>query len=420
MNEPPDEFDWLNAFYRDLEGCEEDDELGVDVDASPVIQLVDQLLAELVSCEASSLHLLPQADGSVAARLRVSGVLVPSRHHPLASSLRLPLTARLKIVAHLDIAERQRPQRGLLRFGKRREPLRVTITPTRHGELLVLEFLRAGQAPETLAQLGLQPEDLALVQRGLRSSPGLVLACGPRGSGRRTFLWACLRALHGPRRAAMSLDYGSLQELEGVAQVELRRETGFDLADALRQQLHRDHDVLLLCQLDSLECTQLAVQAALDGHWVLARHNTSDAVASIFRLLDMGIEPCFVADSLRLVVACRLLRRLCAACREETTAEPDYERWCPGFLAAYPSAVHRRLCRPAGCEGCGGSGLKGVLPIFESLSLDANQRRLLAMSPYNQADSLRAGLRSLRASALLLAQQGLTSLDEVLGKTPGP
>lgn len=420
MNEPPDEFDWLNAFYRDLEGCEDEDELGVDVDASPVIRLVDELLAELIARDARTLHLLPQPDGGVSARLRISGSLVPSQHHPLPKGLRLPLSARLKILAHLDIAERRRPQRGLLRFGRQREPFRLTITPTRHGELLVVERMRAAQAPETLDRLGLQPEDLALVQRGLHATPGLVLACGPRGSGRRSFLWACLRALHGPRRAAMCLDYGSPRELEGVAQVELRRETGFDLADALRQGLHRDQDVVLLGQLDSLECTRLAVQAALDGHWVLARQSTPDAGAGVFRLLDMGIEPCFVADSLRLVVACRLLRRLCAACREETSAEPDYERWCPGFLAAYPGAALRRLCRPVGCASCLGSGLQGVLPIFECLTLDPAQRRLLAMSPYGHADSLRATVRSLRSSALLLAQQGLTSLDEVLGKTPGP
>lgn len=378
-----------------------------------VVEFVDSVLGQAIRDHSSDVHFEP-FEGDFRIRCRVDGVLREVAAPPLD---RVPaVISRLKVLASLNIAERRRPQDGRIRFplGDRSVDLRISTLPTQAGESVVLRVLDQTTAPETLADLGLPGRVEEEVREIVHRPQGLLLVTGPTGSGKTTTLYGCLRIINSPALKILTAEDPVEYEIEGITQLAVNPAIGLTFASTLRSFLRQDPDVLMIGEIRDLETAGIAVQATLTGHRVLSTLHTNDAVGAVTRLIDMGVEPFLLGATLEAVLAQRLVRRICPACREETDAPaPVPAELAPGS----ETLAGRRIFRGRGCGACHGTGYKGRVGIFEWLKITEPMRELiLARAPAAEMQRLAAqqGMETLRAAGLRCIFGGLTTVDEVV------
>ena len=392
------------------------DDLLVGADAqAPVIRMINALLLQAVRERASDLHFEPYDERAVV-RFRIDGVLSDVLEPPRA--LHAAIVSRLKIMANLDIAEKRVPQDGriALKLGDRSVDVRVSTLPTGPGERVVLRLLDKQEARLDLALLGMAPDTLAHVDALIREPHGIVLVTGPTGSGKTTTLYAALSRLPRGSVNMMTVEDPIEYALDGVAQTQVNPRVDLTFARALRAILRQDPDVVMIGEIRDLETAQIAVQASLTGHLVLATLHTNDAASAVTRLADMGVEPYLLSSSLLGVLAQRLVRTLCPHCRR--SAPPTQpER---ALVASMGIDVPATLYVPVGCDSCNHTGYRGRTGLYELLPVDETTRRLIHDGAGEIAlrdAARRAGQRSLRADGARWLASGLTSLAELVRVT---
>ncbi len=382
---------------------------------APVIRMINALLLQALRERASDLHFEPYEARSVV-RFRVDGALRDVIEPPRA--LHAALVSRLKIMASLDIAEKRLPQDGRisLRLGDKQVDVRVSTLPTGSGERVVLRLLDKESARLDLTALGMADDTREAIDRLIREPHGIVLVTGPTGSGKTTTLYAALSRL--PRGAVnmMTVEDPIEYGLDGVAQTQVNPRIEFDFARALRAILRQDPDVIMIGEIRDLETAQIAVQASLTGHLVLATLHTNDAASAVTRLADMGVEPYLLASSLLGVVAQRLVRTLCPVCRVAQAPAPAEA----ALLGGLGLPATQSVGSAPGCDACGGSGFRGRTGVYELLPVDEVIRRII----HDGADELalreaavRAGMRVLRRDGARWIAAGATSLPELVRVT---
>lgn len=380
-------------------------------DDAPVIRLINGVIAEAVRTGASDIHLEP-FESALIVRMRVDGVL----REALTLSPRITplLVSRIKVMARLDIAEKRVPQDGRipLALGGKTLDVRVSTLPSRAGERVVLRILDKDQAGLSLEQLGMAPDALEAFRAALKEPNGIILVTGPTGSGKTTSLYAGLSLLNDATRNILTVEDPVEYAIDGIGQTQVNTKVGMTFAAGLRAILRQDPDVVMVGEIRDVETAGIAVQASLTGHLVLSTVHTNDAVGAITRLRDMGIEPFLLASTLRLIVAQRLVRRLCGECR---TAEPADK------ATARLAGVKKGdiVWRPHGCPHCQNTGYVGRVGLYETIRVDDRVRRLIASEAGEEAIAAAAfetsGTLSQRARDLVLS--GVTSVEEAVRVT---
>jgi general secretion pathway protein E len=379
---------------------------------APVIRMINALLLQAVRERASDIHFEPYETRSVV-RFRVDGVLRDVLQPPRA--LHGALVSRVKIMASLDIAEKRLPQDGRLglKLGDKQVDVRVSTLPTGPGERVVLRLLDKDSAQLDLTALGMSEATLAAVDRLIREPHGIVLVTGPTGSGKTTTLYAALSRLPRGTLNMMTVEDPVEYALDGVGQTQVNPKIELDFARALRAILRQDPDIIMIGEIRDLETAQIAVQASLTGHLVLATLHTNDAASAMTRLADMGVEPYLLASSLLGVLAQRLVRRLCPACRTRVAPTAGEAQLLSG-LGLPPTLP---LFAPAGCIECNDTGYRGRSGVYELIVVDDAIRRLIhdrAPEHALRAAAAQAGTTSLRRDGARWLVDGTTSLAELV------
>jgi len=391
-------------------------------DDAPVIRMVNALLMQAVRERASDIHIEPFAQRSVV-RLRRDGLLADIAEPP--RGVHEAMVSRIKIMAQLDIAERRLPQDGRigLKLGERSIDVRVSTVPTAHGERIVLRILEKDASRLRLSALGMTQE-MQLEFAGLLARPhGLLLVCGPTGSGKTTTLYAALAGLDVKRLNIVTVEDPVEYDLPGIGQIPVNARIDLTFARALRSILRQDPDVVMIGEIRDLETAQIAIQASLTGHLVLATLHTNDAVAAVTRLVDMGVERYLLASSLIGALSQRLVRCLCPVCRQAqpiTDAERALLAGGGGAAAIHDAALPDRLWTAPGCPACRGLGYQERKGIYELMPASDALKQGIHEGAGEQAlrrIARSAGMGSLRSDALRYLAAGETSLDEVLRVT---
>jgi type IV pilus assembly protein PilB len=392
-------------------------ELGVEAapDEAPVVRLVTSLLQRAVGEGASDIHIEPQAQ-ELTVRLRVDGVLREFMSVP--PKLQASVLARLKILANLNIAEKRIPQDGRfsVRLGGTKVDLRVATLPTIFGEEIVLRLLDTSSLRSTLKDLGFSAHDFDRYREVYERPYGTILVTGPTGSGKSTSLYSTLNELNTPGRKIITIEDPVEYRMRGINQIQVDPRVGLTFASGLRSILRSDPDVVMVGEIRDPETAKTAVEAALTGHLVLATLHTNDAPSAVTRLTEMGVEPFLTATAVDCVIAQRLARRLCEACKrpaelaEAVLSEINF----PYHLFG---EVEQRFCRSVGCDRCGGSGYRGRVGLYE-LMVVTDELRDLVLRRASTADvsrvAQREGMVRLREDGLIKAAQGITTVEEVL------
>ncbi len=384
-------------------------------DELDAVAVLDHLVRRAASIGASDIHLEPKRD-IIRVRFRIDGVLVNQGTLPL--DLAPPLTTRVKVLARMDMTERRLPQDGQFSLempGSGLVHLRASTFPAIHGETLVMRVL-LGHSLIPLEKLGLEEESLDRITRLATSPSGLIIVCGPTGSGKTSTLYSLLKVMNTAELSVVTLEDPIEVELNDITQGQTNVRQGFTFAAGLRAILRQDPDVILVGEMRDAETAQIALQASLTGHLVLSTLHTSDAVETVTRLVDLGVEPWIVANSLLAVIGQRLVRVLCEACAEK--------RPLPGEITdeegkvLLPAGVE--LKHPKGCPRCHQTGYRGRSGVFEVLEVDDDLRDLIKVRATKRAyrDQVRKlDMVPLREAALRRARAGVTSLEEVLRVT---
>jgi general secretion pathway protein E len=381
-------------------------------DDAPIIRLINALFTQAVNERVSDIHVEPYEKHS-SVRYRRDGILcdVAQPHRALHAAM----VSRIKIMANMDIAEKRLPQDGriALRIGGRAIDVRVSAIPTTHGERLVLRLLDKDGGNLRLEALGMPPDTRARFADLLAAPHGIVLVTGPTGSGKTTTLYAALQTLDRTTRNIITVEDPVEYDLPGVGQIQVNARIDLGFARALRSILRQDPDVVMIGEIRDLDTAQIAVQASLTGHLVLATLHTNDAASAITRLVDLGVESFLLASCLRGVLAQRLVRRLCPACQRSSAAN-DADRAVLG--ASCPST----MWSAPGCQSCGQTGYEGRTGIFELLVADETHARLIHDRAADSDLRLHAranGARSLRDDGLRYLADGITSPEELIRVT---
>ena len=385
----------LGRLMQDLPAVEDLLEAAND---APIIRMLNALLTQAAKDGASDIHIEPYERNS-SVRFRVDGtlreVVQPNR------ALHAALISRLKIMAELDIAEKRLPQDGRisLRIGGRAIDVRVSTLPSAHGERAVLRLLDKGDSKFTLESLGMSGDVLSSFNKLVQQPHGIVLVTGPTGSGKTTTLYAALQTLETSTTNVLTVEDPIEYELAGIGQTQVNPKIDLDFAKALRAILRQDPDVIMIGEIRDFETAQIAIQASLTGHLVLATLHTNDAPSAVTRLTDMGVEPFLLSSSLLGVLAQRLVRKLCPHCKRVDA---------------------RGRYHPVGCAECSTTGYKGRTGVYEMMTADDKVRSLI----HNRAAESQlfvaaeaAGLRSMREDGERLVEEGVTSAEEVMRVT---
>ncbi|MBK8915903.1 MAG: Flp pilus assembly complex ATPase component TadA [Phycisphaerales bacterium] len=394
------------------------DELKELAESSPVKKLINLVLLQAIRDKASDIHFEPFED-EFKMRYRIDGVLFDMVPPP--KYVALAIASRVKVMAHLDIAERRLPQDGRIELLVQRRPvdLRVSILPTMFGESVVLRVLDRSQVNLDLEQIGLREDDLAIVRQLNEKPHGIVVVTGPTGSGKTTTLYSCLRELNSTETKILTSEDPVEYDIDGLVQCQVRPDIGLTFARCLRSFLRQDPDVILVGEVRDLETAQIAVQASLTGHLVFTTLHTNDAPSSIARLLDLGLEPFLVTATLEAVVAQRLIRKICTSCKEEYS--PTEQQLME--LGLRPEDVRGRVFYYGrGCDYCQNTGYKGRLAIFEIMVMDDDLREMVINSASTgllRQESRKRGMRTLRESGMMAIFDGITTIEEVVRETLG-
>ena len=383
----------------------------------PIVRLVNMVLTDAVKAGASDIHIEPQ-EKIVLVRYRVDGTLQDALKIP--KHLQPNTLSRFKIIAGMDIAEHRKPQdgRSRLRIDDRRIDLRVSTLPTQFGEKVVIRLLDSAKGLVELDQLGLTADRLQLFQRLLSSPQGMILVTGPTGSGKTSMLYSALNWLKSPTKNIITLEDPIEFKITGLNQVQINTRTGMTFAAGLRSILRQDPNIVLVGEIRDQETASIALDAAQTGHLLLSTLHTNDAVATITRLLDLGIEPFKVASSVIGILSQRLVRQVCPACAVEREPPPETVEKAGG-RGRLPVGAHWKA--GAGCEACQQTGYKGRLAIHELLHVTEPIRELISgrVADHVIRDAVRrAGMRTMMEDGIAKAAQGLTTLEEVVRVVP--
>ena len=399
---------------------QEDDDQDIDLseaagDAS-IIKFVNQVLAEAIKARATDVHFEP-FEKELVVRYRIDGVLQQAQIPAEVKRFQPAIVSRLKILSHLDIAEKRLPQDGRIRLkihGKEID-IRVSVIPMLFGEAVVLRLLDRNNALLGLPQLGIAKDDLARIDEVLELPHGIVLVTGPTGSGKTTTLYAALSRINNTDRKIVTIEDPIEYQLHGVNQIQVASRAGLTFAKGLRAILRHDPDVILIGEIRDGETAQIAVQASLTGHMVFSTLHTNDAPSALTRLVDMGVEPYLVASSLEAVLAQRLVRVICPHCKQAYQVK---ER--AAVSEKLGVELPGELWRGEGCKHCQGTGFKGRTVICEMMHVGEGVRRLIldnASASEVRAVAERSGLRSLREDGFRHVLDGHTTIEEVLRVT---
>jgi general secretion pathway protein E len=383
---------------------------------APVIRMVNQIIGRVTDLRASDIHLEPFDDG-LHVRYRVDGVIYTAE--VVAPQHSAAVNSRIKLMAHLDIAERRLPQDGRIktRVKGRELDLRVSTVPTVHGESVVMRVLDRSSVRYSLDSMGFSPENLAGFNHLLARPHGILLITGPTGSGKTTTLYTALSKLDASAHKIITVEEPVEYQLEGINQIQVHQQIGLSFANALRSILRQDPDIIMIGEMRDGETAQIAVQSALTGHLVLSTLHTNTAAGAIVRLQDMGVEPYLITSSVNGVLSQRLVRRLCDQCKQ--AYEPAAaERRSTGLDRLGLQTPH--LYKAVGCEQCRQTGYSGRCGIHELLVLDDPMRRAIldgldASTLHNKATA--SGMRTMYEDGLRKVAAGITSLEELLRVT---
>jgi type IV pilus assembly protein PilB len=381
-----------------------------------VVTFVNRLLAEAFIKKASDIHVEPY-EKIFRVRFRIDGNLVEVATPP--KSMMASVLSRLKIMSQMDISEKRKPQDGRIKLLIGGSPIdyRVSSLPTLFGEKIVLRLLDSSNLQLDMTKLGFESKQLEVFKEGIHRPFGMCLVTGPTGSGKTTTLYSAIADLNTPDNNISTAEDPVEFNLEGINQVNVRKEVGLTFASALKAFLRQDPDIIMVGEIRDLEVGEIAVEAALTGHLVLSTLHTNDAPSTVTRLLNMGIEPFLVVAALNVIVAQRLCRKICINCREERKASPDELIAC-GFAPA--SAEKIKVYQGKGCEICNNTGYKGRVAIYEVLQVTPKVRELIlrnASTDDIKRQAIRDGMKSLRMCALTKVAQGLTTLEEAVSNS---
>jgi type IV pilus assembly protein PilB len=383
---------------------------------TPAVRLFSGIVAAAAEKKASDIHVDPQASTTVV-RLRVDGILRDLMQIP--PQMQESLVSRIKILSNMDIAQRRTPQDGriMVRVGQYRLDLRVATLPTHYGEKVVVRLLDPRSAQISLTDLGLSPEQLAIVTETLANPQSMFLVTGPTGSGKTTTLYAALNLIRSRKVNVITVEDPIEYMIEGINQVQVHAAAGRTFAKCLRSILRQDPNVIMVGEIRDAETAEIALTAAQTGHMVLSTLHTNDSIAAIVRLLDLGVSPTLVASSMSAVIAQRLVRRLCE-CRDEVAITPQF---AARLSAAGFSDFENRMHVPVGCPKCDETGYKGRVGVFELLIFNDQIRSLIrSNAPPSEIRNVTrsSGFRSFQEEALEKVRAGLTSLEEIFRVIP--
>jgi type IV pilus assembly protein PilB len=405
----------------DLEVIEEkeEDQGPVQVaDDAPVVKLINGVLTDAVKRGASDIHIEP-FEFDIRIRYRIDGALQEVMKPPI--KLKAALTSRVKIMSSLNIAERRVPQDGRLklRMGKRVIDFRVSTLPVIWGEKIVMRILDKGNLTLDLSKFGFEPKAEADLMKNILNPYGMVLVTGPTGSGKTTTLYSALSRVNTMEVNIMTAEDPVEYNLAGVNQVLVRNEIGMTFAAALKAFLRQDPNIIMVGEIRDIETGGIAIKAALTGHLVLSTLHTNDAPSTITRMIDMGIEPFNVSSAVNLIVAQRLVRRICKDCKAEYNYSPEELK----ALAVEGKEFQGvSFFKGSGCDTCGGTGYKGRAGLYEVMSLSPELRRMIlrgASTAELQQMAVSEGMLTLRMDGIVKMKKGITTLEEVVKETAG-
>ncbi|MBI2888641.1 MAG: type II/IV secretion system protein [Candidatus Liptonbacteria bacterium] len=387
----------------------------------PVVAIVDNLLSFAIASRASDVHVEALEDETLV-RYRVDGILhevmaIPKAIHPA-------LLARIKLLAGLKIDEHFRPQDGRFRHRIINETVdvRVSVMPTYYGEKIEVRLLESAQKPLSIEELGFLPPYAAIVRSNLKKTYGMVLSCGPTGSGKTTTLYALINILNKPLVNIVTVEDPIEYNMRYVNQTQMNPQAGITFASGLRAILRQDPNVIMVGEIRDAETANISVQAALTGHLLLSSLHTNDAPTAIPRLFDLGVPPFLVASVLNVIVAQRLVRRICPTCIFSEGVKPEYTQIIENQFKELGNEkethVPKTIYRGRGCPACGNSGYKGRLGIFEVLEVTDRVKTIINDRNFDldmlRTEARKAGMRSMFEDGLEKAELALTTIDEVL------
>jgi len=416
----------LQEILKDMEGQGDDVEIVAEaedeaatqaqIDDAPVVKLINGLLTDAVRRGASDIHIEP-FEFEMRVRYRIDGALLEVMKPPL--KMKAALTSRIKILSQLNIAERRVPQDGRLKLkmGSRVIDFRVSVLPVLFGEKIVLRILDKGNLTLDLSKFGFEKKAEDDLMAAILNPYGMVLVTGPTGSGKTTTLYSALSRINTIESNIMTAEDPVEYNLMGINQVLVRNEIGLTFAAALKAFLRQDPNIIMIGEIRDLETGSIAIKAALTGHLVLSTLHTNDAPSTITRMIDMGIEPFNVASAVNLVVAQRLVRRICKDCAAPATYRPE-EIKSLGLTAE--EAKKMPFKKGTGCDSCSGTGYKGRAGLYEVMAMSPELRRMVlrgASVADIQATAVKEGMLTLRMDGLKKIERGVTTLEEVVKET---
>lgn len=391
-------------------------EMARESKTAPIVRMVDLILVEALKKRASDIHIEPEED-CLRVRYRIDGNLQEAFNLPKKSQN--PVLARIKIMSRLDITESRIPQDGRFKVKLQNKEIdfRVSILPVSFGGKVVLRALDKSNLSIGLEKLGFRPQPLAAFQQAIAQPYGMILVTGPTGSGKSTTLYSIINQLSTPERNIITIEDPVEYQIEGITQVQVKPEVGLTLANGLRSLLRQSPDIIMVGEIRDFETADTAIKASLTGQLVLSTLHTNDAVSTITRLVDMGVEPFLVASSLILVAAQRLCRRICSNCKEPYSVSTSALKEVGLEVGKDGPFFHGR-----GCKSCNNTGYSGRMGTLETLTIDNEIRKMII--DRSSVDEIKRyakdkGMKVLRENALEKFVDGMTTLEEVLRITAG-
>ena len=390
---------------------ENDDIYSEDINNSPIVQLVRSMIEQAVLQRASDIHIEPM-ERQLRVRYRIDGTLYEKATY--STKLLPAMSARIKIIGGMDITEKRKPQDGRITqvVNRMEYDIRVSIIPTVFGEKIVMRIASKNALTRDKAQLGLNEKDLKLFDHILKKPHGIILVTGPTGSGKSTTLYTALSELNTSQVNIITVEDPVEANLDGVNQIQVNPKANLTFASALRSILRQDPDIIMVGEIRDQETAQIAVQASITGHLVVSTLHTNSAASTITRLIDMGIDSYLIADSMVGVIAQRLVRRLCPACRKKRLATEEEKKILKGS-----AAEKTEVYEPVGCGRCDNTGYKGRIGVYEIMEVTPKLKTIISKGGdaddiKNQA--LKEGMYTLRMSATELVLDGTTSYSEMM------
>jgi len=414
-----DVFEEILKNNRAFETLEQDSALDITSDdpEASVVKFVNQIIREALTERATDIHVEP-LENDLRIRYRVDGILHEVAVPPQLRVLQSAIISRLKVMAHMDIAERRLPQDGRINLttGAGAIDVRVSTIPTVNGESISLRLL---SRTETLTfgidRLDMGAKQMAEMKKMISLPNGIILVTGPTGSGKSTSLYSFLSSINQPSRRIITVEEPVEYRLPGISQIDVKADIGLTFANGLRAILRQDPNIVMVGEIRDFETSEIAIRAAMTGHLVFSTLHTNDAVSGITRLLDMGIEPFLLASVVRCFLAQRLVRMICADCRTEATYDTDYLR--ENELVTPPGA---KVYRGKGCDTCRQTGYRGRSAIFEVCIVTEDLRRMIIRKETGsalKAQAIKDGMESLRTDGWRRVLKGQTTVEEVVRVT---